>query len=136
MIMSLKYDFEKQEDTTQPFKDPAEWIAENLANFIKLILMNIPFELRHEAGTETERPRIIKKVLENVADVSELICKGGARYEKREHVSSFFDWTWEAVMEFLFAGGLPTGRVKWKKEEIEKAKPKAVKLLVADIEIP
>lgn len=134
--MELKYDFEKQEDTTQPFKDPAEWIAENLANFIKLVLMEIPFELRHEAGTETERPRIIKKVLENVADISELIYKGRGSYQKREHVTSFFDWVWEAIMEFLFGGGLPTGRVKWKKEEIEKAKPKAVKLLVADIKIP
>lgn len=134
--MSLKYDFEEQRDTTQNYNNPEEWVAENLANFIKLVLMNIPFELRHEAGTERERPKIVKKVLQNVADVSELVSKGAARYEKRNYVTSFFDWLWEAIMEFLYGGGLPTKKIKWKTEEIQKAKPKAVKLLLNDIIIP
>lgn len=130
----LKYDYEKFEDTSERFNDPAEWIAENTAQFIKLMLMSIPPELIFQAK---EQKDTVKKVLGNIFEVSELILEGKMRYEEKEYVANFFEWLWEGVMSFLYGeGGLTMKDVvtKWKTEEIDAAKPRAVKFLLQDLE--
>lgn len=131
----LDYDFEKMEDTTKRFENPSVWIAENTAQFIKLMLMNIPREF---ASQTEETKSMVKKVLANIFEVSHLILEGKMVYREKEFVSTFFEWIWQGIMDFLYGdGGLSIRKsdvvFKWETEEIEKAKPEAIRLLLQDM---
>lgn len=132
----IQYEFHKTWDTTERFEDPAVWIAENLAQFLNLMLMNIPVELTFQAR---EKEAIVKKVLANVLEVSQLILEKKMAYGEKEFVADFYEWVWQGVMDFLYGkGGLcidgAQSNHKWKKEEVEEAKPRALKLLLQDLE--
>lgn len=132
----LQYEFHKMWDSSGRFEDPAMWIAENLAQFINLMLMNIPPELLFQAR---EKDAMVKKVLANIFDVSELILEGKVAYGEKEFVGNFYEWLWQGMMDFLYGkGGMcihgAQNNTRWEKQEIEEAKPRAIKLLLQDID--
>lgn len=132
----IQYEFHKFADTSARFTEPAAWIAENLAQFIKLMLMNIPVELTFQAR---EKEAMVKKVLANIFDVSQLILEGKMAYGEKEFVSNFYEWLWQSIMDFLYGnGGISIGKnintTHWSLREIDDAKPQAIKLLLQDME--
>ena len=132
----IQYEFHKILDTTERFKDPAHWIAENLAQFINLMLMNIPVELTFQAR---EKEAMVKKVLANIFEVSQLILEKKMVYGEKEFVADFYEWLWQSIMDFLYGkGGLCVADgakyTKWSIKEIDEAKPRAIKLLLQDLE--
>ena len=123
-------------DTSERFKDPAMWIAENLAQFINLMLLNIPVEFTFEAR---EKEAMVKKVLANIYEVSQLILEGKMVYAEKEFVSNFYEWLWQSIMDFIYGnGGISIGKniniTHWSLKEIDDAKPRAIKLLLQDLE--
>lgn len=133
----IQYEFHKTWDTTERFEDPAVWIAENLAQFINLMLMNIPVELTFQAR---EKEAMVKKVLANIFEVSQLILENKMAYAEKEFVADFYEWLWQSIMDFLYGkGGLCIDEAenskRWKKKEVDKAKPRALKLLLQDLEV-
>lgn len=132
----MQYEFHKMWDSSERFEDPAQWIAENLAQFINLMLMNIPPELLFQAR---EKETMVKKVLANILEVSQLILEKKMAYGEKEFVKDFYEWIWQGVMDFLYGkGGMcingAQNNHRWKKEEVEEAKPRALKLLLQDLE--
>ena len=132
----FQYEFHKFLDTSERFKDPAMWIAENLAQFINLMLLNIPVEFTFEAR---EKEAMVKKVLANIYEVSQLILEGKMVYAEKEFVSNFYEWLWQSIMDFIYGnGGISIGKniniTHWSLKEIDDAKPRAIKLLLQDLE--
>lgn len=132
----IQYEFHKTWDTTERFEDPAVWIAENLAQFINLMLMNVPPQFIFQAR---EKEAMVKKVLANVLEVSQLILEKKMVYGEKEFVADFYEWLWQSIMDFLYGkGGLcidgAENSKKWKKKEVDEAKPRALKLLLQDLE--
>ena len=132
----IQYEFHKILDTTDRFKDPAHWIAENLAQFINLMLMNIPVELTFQAR---EKEAMVKKVLANIFEVSQVILEKKMAYVEKEFVANFYEWLWHSIMDFLYGkGGLCVADgakyTKWSSKEIDEAKPRSIKLLLQDLE--
>lgn len=132
----IQYEFHKFMDTSARFKDPAMWIAENLAQFINLMLMNIPVEFTFEAR---EKEVMVKKVLANIYEVSQLILEGKMVYAEKEFVSNFYEWLWQSIMDFIYGnGGISIGKniniTHWSFKEINDAKPRAIKLLLQDLD--
>ena len=132
----FQYKFHEFSNTSERFKDPAVWIAENLAQFINLMLLNIPVEFTFEAR---EKEAMVKKVLANIFDVSQLILEGKMAYAEKEFVSNFYEWLWQSIMDFIYGtGGISIANgvniTQWSFKEINDAKPRAIKLLLQDME--
>ena len=100
------------------------------------MLMNIPVEFTFEAR---EKEAMVKKVLANIYDVSQLILEGKMVYAEKEFVSNFYEWLWHSIMDFIYGnGGISIGKniniTHWSFNEINDAKPRAIKLLLQDME--
>lgn len=127
----MEFNFEELKDTTQPYNDPAEWIADSTAKYINMILLALPPEFRLEIRSERDRELVVKQVLEGLIDWIELINEGKMTHEHQEYVTTFYDWMKQAILDFIYSGALVTSR--WTTEEIKEARVRAMKLLAGDV---
>lgn len=125
------FDFTEFKDTTGPYNDPAEWIADSTAKYINMILLALPPEFRLEIRSERDRELVVKQVLEGLIDWIELINEGKMTHEHQEYVTTFYDWMKQAILDFIYSGALVTSR--WTTEEIKEARVRAMKLLAGDV---
>lgn len=125
MSMSRMFDFEKFEDSSQRYSDPAVWIASSLAVYTQMMALALP-----ENFAKTELPSVrdaLRAALEDAKLESE------STYRRKKYVYTLRSWFLEGILDFLFSDRRIWKSNKWSIEEVRENTPKALSLLIEDI---
>lgn len=130
--MEFDYKPDKIYDSSEKFDNISNWICESIATYTMMIAMDIPDEFR-KTHSESEKIQVMRAAMRDVSAGLESGKFNVFSYKKKDYVSSLRSWFVEAILDFLFGDEKVWTSKKWTVEEVHKAFPHCIQILLDDM---